>query len=157
MRSQITAAPGSWNPLQKFSFRYLFSYSFLCIFPFPLSSLPLAYYLTFPWNWFVTNFVSFMSQYYFHIAPDLSHTASGSGDQLFRYIEIASYAMLSLPIAIIWTMLDRKRKNYSRLFVILRLWALLYVASNLLSYGASKIIPSQFPPLNDWQLSRAPW
>jgi hypothetical protein len=132
----------------------LFSYCFLYIFPFPLSALPYAYSLTFPWNCFATNFVSFMGQYCFHLVADSSNVSNGSGDQLFRYIEIASYALISLPVAIIWTLLDRKRGDYSRLFEILRLWALLFVASSMLGYGASKIIPSQFPPLNDWQLSQ---
>jgi hypothetical protein len=154
LRSLNTATPGNWNPLQKFAFRFLFSYCFLFIFPFPFSSIPLINFLTIPWNWFAVNFVALMGQYCFHTIPDPSHLASGSGDQLFRYIEVASYAIVSLPLAALWTMLDEKRKNYSRLFVVLRLWALLFVATNMLSYGASKIIPSQFPPLNDWQLVR---
>jgi hypothetical protein len=152
LRSLNTATPGNWNPLQKFAFRFLFSYCFLFIFPFPFSSIPLINYLTIPWNWFAMNFIALMGQYVFHTIPDPSHLASGSGDQLLRYIEVASYAIVSLPVAAVWTMMDRKRKNYSRLFVILRLWALLFVATNMLSYGASKIIPSQFPPLSDWQL-----
>ena len=153
MRSIDSANPENWNSFQKFAFRYLFCYCFLFIFPFPFSSIPLVGYLTLPWNWFATNFVSLMTVYCFQRVPELSGAASGSGDQMFRFIETASYVILSLPITILWTMLDKKRKNYSRLFVLLRLWSLLFVASTMLSYGASKIIPSQFPPLTDWQLS----
>jgi len=143
-----------WNPFQKFAFRYLFSYLFLYIFPFPFNEIPFVNWLTIPWDWFATTLVSCSSSYIFHIAPDKSHMATGSGDQLFRWIELATYAGISLPIAIIWSALDKKRKNYARLFSLLRLWSMLFVSSNMLGYGASKIIPSQFPPIHDyWQLT----
>ena len=92
------------------------------------------------------------SAYCFHVTPDFKTMYSGSGDQLIRWVEMATYIVVSLPIAILWTILDKKRKHYRTLFAVLRLWSMLFVASSMIGYGASKIIPSQFPPLTNARL-----
>jgi hypothetical protein len=152
MMADFSTQTKPWNPFQKFAFQYLFSYLFLYIFPFPFNKIPYVNWLTIPWDWFATTLVRCSSSYIFHVTPDLSNMATGSGDQLFRWIELATYAGISLPIAVIWSALDNKRKNYAHLFSLLRLWSMLFVSSNMLSYGASKIIPCQFPPIQDYRL-----
>ncbi len=149
------AAPSIVWPLwQLVLFRYWFVYLFLYLFPFPFSSIPLLNLIAVPWDFFVRALIAVTAAYCFHTPPDWSSAASGSGDQLIRWIEIATYAGFAGFGAIIWSVLDRKRRHYTSLFALLRIWSLLFVSSNMLDYGACKIFPSQFPPLQNHILTQ---
>ena len=139
----------TWPLWQRILFRYWFSYLFFYLFPFPFSAIPGLNLIAVPWDMFVRTLVQLSAAYCFHVTPDWTHAASGSGDQLIRWVELGTYAGIALPIAIVWSVLDRKRRHYAYLFTLLRFWALLFVSSNMLSYGAAKIIPTQFGPLRD--------
>jgi len=64
----------------------VFSYLFLYLFPFPFSSIPLLNYVAIPWEFCIQPLISGTAAYCFHVQPDWSSAASGSGDQLVRYI-----------------------------------------------------------------------
>jgi uncharacterized membrane protein YphA (DoxX/SURF4 family) len=70
---------------------------------------------------------------------------TGSGDKTANYIEIFCLLVLATVVTLIWSVLDRKRQNYVALNRWLRLCVRLTLAVTLLSYGAYKVIPSQFP------------
>jgi hypothetical protein len=146
---------GPWPLWLRCVFRYWFCYVFLYLFPFPFSTIPGLDLIAIPWDMFVRALINGSAAYCFHVTPDWSHAASGSGDQLIRWIELATYAVLALPVSVVWGVLDRRRPHYKFLFTLLRIWALAFVAGNMLSYGAAKIIPSQFPMLRDEVLSKS--
>ncbi|MBU6454746.1 MAG: hypothetical protein KGS72_23465 [Cyanobacteria bacterium REEB67] len=152
INSQAESRP--WPLWQRCLFRYWFCYIFLYLFPFPFSAIPGLHLIAIPWDMFVRALVNGSAAYCFHVTPDWSHAGSGSGDQLIRWIELATYAGFALPLATVWSILDRRRRQYRFLFTLLRIWSLTFVAANMLSYGAAKIIPSQFPPLHDQDLSQ---
>jgi len=99
----------------------VFSYLFLYLFPFPFSSIPLLNYVAIPWEFCIQPLISGTAAYCFHVQPDWSSAASGSGDQLVRYIELASYAGFAVIVTIIWSVVDRRRRHYTFLFALLRI------------------------------------
>ncbi|MEO6356078.1 MAG: hypothetical protein ABIU77_03550 [Ferruginibacter sp.] len=53
--------------------------------------------------------------------------------------------MLALTAAIVWSVADRKRKNYDLLLYWVMVFIRYYLAFTLMSYGVYKVIKTQFP------------
>jgi uncharacterized membrane protein YphA (DoxX/SURF4 family) len=53
--------------------------------------------------------------------------------------------VLAITATVVWSVLDRKRLNYQKLYGWLRLYVRIVLAAALLSYGAVKVIPNQMP------------
>ena len=69
----------------------------------------------------------------------------GSGDTTYNYVEILYCVTISIIGTILWSLLDRKRMNYAKLYQWLSLALRFVLGAELLSYGAAKLIPSQMP------------
>ncbi|MEU6830226.1 DoxX family protein [Nocardia beijingensis] len=73
------------------------------------------------------------------------HEDSGSGDQAAIWLLIFCELVAAVLITIVWSVLDRRRRDY----VTLRSWFLLFVrlclGGQMLFYGLAKAIPSQMP------------
>ncbi|MEM7202925.1 MAG: hypothetical protein AAF628_21885 [Planctomycetota bacterium] len=70
----------------------------------------------------------------------------GSGDPLYSYIRMMLHVLATAVGTAIWSWVARPRGTHERLVA----WALIglrfWVALAMLSYGLSKILPTQFPP-----------
>jgi hypothetical protein len=86
-----------------------------------------------------------------HLAKPITIFTGGSGDTTYDYVKALFYLVVSCIVAVAWSLLDRKRDNYRRMHEWLRFYVRLTLAAALVSYGASKVIPSQFPPIWQWQ------
>lgn len=73
---------------------------------------------------------------------------TGSGDTTFHYVQALLFALVALVAAIVWSVVDRKRAHYHRLYLGLRVLVRLRLGIALIGYGTAKVIPSQFPPLS---------
>src|SRR6185295_13782383 len=71
-------------------------------------------------------------------------TAYGGGDSVFRYVQLFCFLAISIAAALVWTLLDRKRRNYARLYEWLRIYIRFVLAVTMIEYGAWKVFPSQF-------------
>lgn len=135
-------APAAWSPAKRIAFRFLFSYFFLYIFPFPFDYVPYAEkifgpYLAF-WNWLIPK------------VGDLIHAKvtaqpNGSGDTTYNYVQLLCYLVISAVAALVWSVLDRRRTQYAWLYRWLRVYVRFSLATAMISYGAFKVIKSQFP------------
>ena len=76
---------------------------------------------------------------------DTSVLPNGSGDTTYNYVQVFCFLMLALAATAVWTFLDRRRPNYARLHEWLRVYVRFALAVTMISYGAIKVIPSQFP------------
>jgi len=74
----------------------------------------------------------------------LTVTSRSSGDSTYSYVQVFCFLVISLAAALAWTLLDRKRRNYARLYEWLRVYVRFVLAVTMIEYGASKVIPSQF-------------
>ncbi|MEU2038472.1 DoxX family protein [Nocardia niwae] len=73
------------------------------------------------------------------------HEDSGSGDQAAIWLLIFCELVAAVLITLVWSILDRRRREYTRL----RSWFVLFVrlclGGQMLFYGLAKAIPSQMP------------
>lgn len=76
----------------------------------------------------------------------IRRTRSGSGDTAFHWMQMAVTLALSLTVASLWTLLDRRRENDRRLALGLHVLVRLALGIALISYGSAKVIQGQFPP-----------
>ncbi len=81
----------------------------------------------------------------FHVA--VSNEVSGSGDMAYQWIQTGCELALAAAITLIWSVLDRKRANYTRLYDYLRIYVRFMLFWNLFQYGAMKLLPVQFGAL----------
>ncbi|MBS2003433.1 MAG: hypothetical protein JST44_18100 [Cyanobacteria bacterium SZAS LIN-5] len=147
-----------WHPVVRVLFRFVFAFLVLDIFPFPLYHLQFLYGIP-----YVGKLIGSLKQPFDFLIPYLGkicfglgsiqqHPMTGSSDTTYHWLEVFSYLVVAAMAAAIWSAFDWKRKNYVFLHKWLRLYVRLYLASILLSYGAVKIFPSQFPAPNIWRL-----
>ena len=140
-----------WNAGLKFAFRSVCIYLFLFVFPFPLGVLPhtekasdwyeLLWHKVVPWT----------ASHILGISQPITIFTNGSGDTRYDYVKALVLLVFSAVIAIVWSILDRKRQNYTTIHQWLRLYVRLYLGAVLLGYGGFKVIPSQFPPVWQWR------
>lgn len=141
--STIAPQPAAWHSVNRFFFRFFLIYFALYLFPFPLNELPyvaewLAFYDNF-WTWAVTS----TGKLLFHL--DVTVRPNGSGDTTYNYIQVLVLAVIAAAAALAWTILDRRRTQYTRLYGWLRIYIRFSLAAAMISYGGVKIIKSQFP------------
>jgi hypothetical protein len=139
--------PAHWNAALQFGFRFAFCYFVLYCFPFPVGALP---YTEKPAEWYELGWhkaVPWVAQHWLHLAQPITVFSNGSGDTTYDYVKVLCLLVLAVVATIVWSLLDRKRANYARLHQWLRFYVRLTLGATLLSYGAYKVIPSQFPGL----------
>jgi hypothetical protein len=164
--SNAPVAAASWPLWQRILFRFFFVYLLLQVAP---------------WNWFrAIPGVSFLLRFYyvaldwavqegntrfFHVRPVLIEQ-NGSGDTSYAYAEIWLYLSIAVIACVLWSVLDRKRREYDRPLFWLRQSVRYYVATAALSYGIIKIFALQMPfpttsqlatPLGDLLPMRFSW
>jgi uncharacterized membrane protein YphA (DoxX/SURF4 family) len=140
-----------WNPALKIGFRFAFCYFGLFCFPFPIGSLP---YTEKPAEWFLLlwhTVVPWFGQHLLRLAHPVTIFTNGSGDTTYDYVSALFFLLIAVIATIVWSVLDRKRANYSRLHQWLRLYIRLTLGVTLLGYGGLKVIPAQFSPPGQWR------
>ena len=133
----------AWGPAKRFFFRFAFAYFMLFIFPFPLNLIPGVQVLMQPYQEFWDSMVPSIGARVFDVQIT-DFAPNGSGDRTYDYVQVFCFAVLALIAAVCWTILDRKRRNYARLYEWLRVYVCFYLAVTMLSYGGYKTIKSQF-------------
>lgn len=157
-----------WSMLRKIIFRFFFIYFFFTIAPWnwlnpvPGVSFLLDYYYGFTY-WLTT----WANNNFFHIQSNEVHgPVGGSGDTSLHWAELALILIVAAVGCVIWSIVDRKRKNYIKL----NYWLCLFVRYNIaiiaFGYGIIKLFGLQmtFPmlsqlatPLGDLLPMRLSW
>jgi hypothetical protein len=141
---EVTAQP--WPFAKRFAFTFTGILFFLLNFPFPFDYIP-AFYKTIIWTdklWDIG--VAPMAKHVFHVATG----APGGGDSVWRYVQVALFFAIALAGGLLWAVLDRKRSHYERAYELCRIYLRYTLAAAMITYGAQKVIQSQFaPPMLD--------
>jgi len=135
-----SAAP-VWGAAKRLLFRFAFAYLVLYNLPFPVNMLPgqaSAQWYDALWD----APVHWTGKHLFHV--DITVRPNGSGDTTFNYVQVFCYLVLAIGVALVWTLLDRRRPNYQRLYAWLRVYVRYALAATMISYGVSKVIELQF-------------
>lgn len=135
----------SWSSFQKIAFRF----SFLTIGLFVLlvnnGAYPF-YYNIFGWMVELLHaFIPWVGKNILKLSYDITVFTNGSGDTTYDYVILFAILCVAVPGTLIWSLLDRKRKNYSTLFYWLTVAVRFYVGFMLFNYGMYKVIKMQFP------------
>jgi uncharacterized membrane protein YphA (DoxX/SURF4 family) len=140
------AEPAHWSPATKLAFR------FACVF-FPLYNLwvPL-HFIPIPFlvqanRAFWNTLVSWTAANVLHVPLIFSplNSTTGSKDTTANYVQLLCYLAVAALITLVWSVLDRKRPNYERLYEWFRLYLRMVLAAIMIPYGAAKLFPAQFP------------
>ena len=156
----------SWPLWRKVTFRFFFIYFTLCIAPWSwLDSVPgislVTRYLSQASDWLVYA----ANEHLFQYKDELVYF-NGSGDTSFGWMQLVTFLLLATLGCIGWSLIDRKRENYSRLDFWFRNMVRYYVILVALSYGIIKLFTQQmiFPnlsqlatPLGDFLPMRFSW
>ncbi|MBQ0734422.1 hypothetical protein [Aquimarina celericrescens] len=145
----------TWSITTKITFRFFFVYMFLNIFPFPL------YYIgsiigeddlfSFYSDWFEQLSI-WIGKNILSIKYEMPTGPNGSGDTTTDYVFQFVITVVALVATVMWSILDRKRQSYDKIFLYLRTFVRYYLAFTMFSYGFYKVIPLQFSELSNFDL-----
>lgn len=140
----INEHPKRWHPFTRTGFRFAFVYLLLYNLPFPLSAIPYldktAEWYNSIWTWIVPRVARPVFD------REIATVFNGSGDRAYDYLLVACLLLISLVIAVVWTIIDRKRLSYPTLYRWLNIYVRFALGTILIGYGAFKVIMSQFGP-----------
>jgi hypothetical protein len=136
---------GGWTLAHRIAFRFAFSYFALFIFPFPIDSIPklgdkLDELVAKPFmalNMWVGHHVFGLKTIF--------HGMTGSSDTTLSWINVLTSLVLAVVATIAWSILDRRRAEYRRLWYWLRTALRFWLCLTMLGYGFSKVFKTQFP------------
>lgn len=122
------------------------------IFPFPLYYIP---YVSEVSSWtqsFYEMAVPWFGRTFFGIEGDIAMQGYGSGDYTGSWLQIALVCVLAVIGTLIWSLIERKKKDYTKINYWFITCLRYYVAAMMLSYGLIKIIQLQFPEPHFYRL-----
>jgi len=136
--------PTHWSAGKKAGFRFLFVLFCLYIVLNPngvviINNLSLLYIK------FFHGLITWSSAHILHIAKPITIFTNGSGDTTYDYLIILFITIISAISCLIWSALDKKPRNYNKLFYWLTVIVRYYIAITMFNYGFAKIIKLQFP------------
>ena len=153
---EVTSAPGSaasWGLARRIGFRFAFCYLGLYFFASVLELLPWgapALANTRLWH----RFVPWVGEHVLHLEQEITVFPAGSSDTTYNYVELLCFAVLALAATVLWSLLDRRPRDYARLHTGLRFVLRYVLGTTLLNYGMAKVIQTQFPPPGVFQLEQ---
>jgi len=139
----------AWSLSRRVAFRFCFVYFGLycaatqilvSIFPVPKVDTPDLDTL-----WPMRQIIFWTAAHVFRIRHELVYKDSGSGDKVFDWVMVICVLVFAAVATVIWSILDRRRENYVTLYKWFRLFIRFALASQMIAYGMSKVIPVQMP------------
>ena len=137
-----TTSP-SWSPGKRVLFRFAFCYLVLYKLPFPLNLTAWGRdFLAKPYWDLWDRLVPWVGKHLLGLSIRIR--TYSNGDKTYNYVQLLCFLMIAIAVTVVWTALDRKRPEYTRLYEGLRTYIRFALAAAMLLYGAYKVIPSQF-------------
>jgi hypothetical protein len=143
------AQPEPWSPALRIAFRFCFIYFTL----YGLSNQIIGGLIVIPEvnlpdlsvRWPLRQITLWTAAHVFRVTHPLVYIDTGSGDRQYDWILAPVLLTFAIVATMIWSALDRRRKNYTTLYKWFRLAIRLALVSELLLYGLIKVIPLQMP------------
>lgn len=129
---------------RRIAFRFAFAYILAAFLPFPVDAIPKTQRLTDRYEGAKNAFAVWMGKRILHLDGVLSTSFNGSGDRTVDYLLLLCALVAALGATLIWTVLDRRRREYNKLLEWLRVYVRYLLAHAMLFYGFVKIFGLQF-------------
>jgi uncharacterized membrane protein YphA (DoxX/SURF4 family) len=143
--SAAHSALARWPLAKLVAFRFCLAYFVLYFFPFPLSFIPFLSILSEKYQSLWNLVVPWAGKHILHLSHDITVLPNGSGDTTWNYVQVFCMLLLAVAVTVVWSIADRNRADYRKLFQWLRLLVRFTLASILFTYGFDKAIPVQMP------------
>ena len=144
-----------WSFARKFLFRFFFVYLFIYCFPFPFDSFEFTKPIAQPYYNFLDFIIPRIGQSWFQLKAKTAFPMFDKvDDSYYGLVHLYTTLVISFIATIIWSIIDRRRKNYEVLRRWLRLYLRFFLAAYLFGYGFVKIFPSQFQPITAFRLTQ---
>lgn len=137
--------PKPWGLSLRIAFRVAFAYLFLYSLPSPVDSLPGMEFLTKAFDSVWHAVVPWVGKHVLRLAADITVFPNGSGDTTYNYVHLPVLLAVSVLVAAVWSVVDRRRTEYVKAHDVLRVFLRYLLAITMLSYGMAKVFKSQFP------------
>src|ERR1700722_9312394 len=95
--------------------------------------------------WPLRQITVWVAVHVFQIHSTLPIENGTTGDKTSDWIFLLMTAIVSIVATAVWSLLDRKRSEYSKLHAYFRLFVRIGLAVQLFTYGLAKVIPLQMP------------
>jgi len=89
--------------------------------------------------------ITWLAAHALHLAKPITIYTNGSGDTTYDYLIIVFIIIASAISCLVWSALDKKPRNYNKLFYWLTVIVRYYIAITMFDYGFAKVIKLQFP------------
>jgi hypothetical protein len=93
----------------------------------------------------VSQVVLWTEAHILRIAKPIPWVETGSGDKTFDWALVVYLLIVSALATALWSILDRRRENYSTFYKWFLLFIRFALAGQLITYGFAKVIPLQMP------------
>jgi hypothetical protein len=146
----------NWNLYQKLGLRFAFIFTVLFIFllDWYSNAFSLGLYMLGVIDKGLNAMIFWVGEKVFGIDyPILIPTPGNHSDSTYIYILYFTMIVLAMIGAIVWSLLDRKRKNLETLYYWQRVIVRYFLAINLFAFALEKFFKAQFPDLGFYQLS----
>lgn len=133
-----------WHLSTRILFRFFFLYFVLYVLPFPLTAipfLPVPDFMIAAW----TPLIKWVAGHILNLEYEISVLPNGSGDTTWNYVQVLTISLISSAGTLIWSIADRRRRDYNEMFYWLTVGLRYYVGVTLIGYGFVKIVQTQFP------------
>ncbi|MGC4033965.1 MAG: DoxX family protein [Tepidisphaeraceae bacterium] len=135
----------SWTVAGKVAFRFLFVYFILHILPFPFfGELIGTDYIQGLYNSLWYSFIPWVGKQVLHLPNDIMFIPNGSSDTTYHYVHLLTIAILALAVCVVWSVIDRRRKNYDQALYWGMIAVRYYLGVIMIGYGVSKVFMMQF-------------
>lgn len=143
MNSQTTVY--HWPLFKKIVFRFFFLYFLIYCFPFPLDGFEFTKPIVQPYYDFLDFSMQKISYYLLHVPVRVAYPGFDKVDDSYYGVTfLLTNLLLSTLGTIIWSLVDRERKHYTKMYAWAYLYLRYFLAAYLLGYGFIKLFPSQF-------------
>jgi hypothetical protein len=137
----LSPTPRPWKNYEKIAFRIAFIFVVLYTVPTDYG----WYERLFKLDYAHLNYRHLNSTVAFYNPYFINHYSEGGFFGLYSYVDVLFILTVSLAGGLVWTLLDRKRKEYNALYYWARVFARYRVAYGIIAWGYKKIFVMQMP------------
>lgn len=145
----VETSKATWSPGKRIAFRFCFVYfTLLCLSNQIISSLIVIPNVDVPdldTLRPIRATIFWVGAHLFHVKLPMVYSGSGSGDKTYDWVALFCMLAAALIATTAWSLLDRKRSDYAKLYAWFWLFIRFCVAAQMLVYGSMKAIPLQMP------------
>lgn len=152
MHQDLQPTPAEWSFGKKLALRFFFLFFPLFVFLNPNGIVPLSEYV---FEYYIEpfhNLIPWIAKNILGLKPAITVFTNGSGDTTYDYVVLLFVFFLSVVGALLWTVIDRRRKSYNQLLYWLSTVVRYYAGFTMLLYGLFKVFKLQFPFPDPWRL-----